>query len=251
MATLTIYYSSDWPSGRLLMWLCEELTIPYDVKTHYRSGIVKLRDVLLPSGETLALGQTSACVEHIFREHGHGYLMLPPSHPEYADFIFWWQWANRVWLSSIRGKRILTMRKHPPVLTKRIAAELEGLNERLMETPYLAGKTFTVADMMVLESLKTLSTRGFSLAEYDGIPRFIARAEARAPYQNHLWRLKRELEGALMMLRRGLILDLGLGLGLGFVFGNAFWYGYHVPRTEKRDNFYRKLEEERAAKASA
>ncbi|KAK0751370.1 hypothetical protein B0T18DRAFT_426020 [Schizothecium vesticola] len=53
------------------------------------------------------------------------------------------------------------------------------------------------------------------------------------------------------MLRRGLILDLGIGLGIGFVFGNAYWYGYHVPRTEKRDNFYRKLEEERAAKASA
>ncbi|KAK0644292.1 hypothetical protein B0T16DRAFT_460365 [Cercophora newfieldiana] len=50
------------------------------------------------------------------------------------------------------------------------------------------------------------------------------------------------------MLRRGLILDLGIGLGLGFALGNAFWYGYHVPRTNKRDNFYKKLEEERAAK---
>jgi cytochrome c oxidase subunit 7 len=25
-------------------------------------------------------------------------------------------------------------------------------------------------------------------------------------------------------------------------------YGYHVPRTQARDNFYKKLEEERAAK---
>ncbi|KAK0615193.1 hypothetical protein B0T17DRAFT_657412 [Bombardia bombarda] len=52
------------------------------------------------------------------------------------------------------------------------------------------------------------------------------------------------------MLRRTLILDLGIGLGLGFVFGNAFWYGYHVPRTQKRDNYYSKLEETRAAKAA-
>ncbi|KAK0744719.1 hypothetical protein B0T21DRAFT_358236 [Apiosordaria backusii] len=77
------------------------------------------------------------------------------------------------------------------------------------------------------------------------------------------------------MLRRGLILDLSIGLGmprfphpvpphlplemdtnrcwlvvagLGFVFGNAFWYGYHMPRVNARDNYYRKLEEARAAR---
>ncbi|CAP61445.1 uncharacterized protein PODANS_4_755 [Podospora anserina S mat+] len=50
------------------------------------------------------------------------------------------------------------------------------------------------------------------------------------------------------MLRRGLILDLSIGLGLGFVFGNAFWYGYHMPRVNARDAYYRKLEEARAAR---
>ncbi|KAK4460768.1 hypothetical protein QBC42DRAFT_288238 [Cladorrhinum samala] len=50
------------------------------------------------------------------------------------------------------------------------------------------------------------------------------------------------------MLRRGLILDLSIALGLGFTFGNAFWYGYHMPRTNARDNYYKKLEEQRAAK---
>ncbi|KLU83723.1 hypothetical protein MAPG_02774 [Magnaporthiopsis poae ATCC 64411] len=49
------------------------------------------------------------------------------------------------------------------------------------------------------------------------------------------------------MLRRGLILDLGIALGIGATMGSAFWYGYHVPRRNMRDNFYRKLEDERAA----
>ncbi|GAB1319741.1 Cytochrome c oxidase subunit 7A [Madurella fahalii] len=53
------------------------------------------------------------------------------------------------------------------------------------------------------------------------------------------------------MLRRGLITDLGIALGLGFAFGNAFWYGYHVPRTVARDNYYKKLEDERAARQAA
>ncbi|KAK5990958.1 Cytochrome c oxidase polypeptide VIIA [Cladobotryum mycophilum] len=50
------------------------------------------------------------------------------------------------------------------------------------------------------------------------------------------------------MLRRRLILDLGVGLGSGFVMANWYWYGYHMPRTIARDNYYAKLEEERAAR---
>ncbi|ROV91382.1 hypothetical protein VMCG_09666 [Cytospora schulzeri] len=50
------------------------------------------------------------------------------------------------------------------------------------------------------------------------------------------------------MLRRNLILDLGISLGLGFAMGNVFWYGFHMPRTHARDNFYKALEEERIAK---
>ncbi|KAH6613586.1 hypothetical protein B0J18DRAFT_494413 [Chaetomium sp. MPI-SDFR-AT-0129] len=53
------------------------------------------------------------------------------------------------------------------------------------------------------------------------------------------------------MLRKGLITDLSIALGLGLVFGNAYWYGYHVPRTNARDNYYKKLEEERAARQGA
>ncbi|KAB5571799.1 hypothetical protein GE09DRAFT_1216418 [Coniochaeta sp. 2T2.1] len=50
------------------------------------------------------------------------------------------------------------------------------------------------------------------------------------------------------ILRRNLILDLGIGCGVGFIFGSAYWYGYHMPRTNARDNFYKKLEEQRAQK---
>ncbi|EGO55929.1 hypothetical protein NEUTE1DRAFT_95878 [Neurospora tetrasperma FGSC 2508] len=53
------------------------------------------------------------------------------------------------------------------------------------------------------------------------------------------------------MLRRGLILDIGIALGAGFVMANAYWYGYHMPRTNARDNYYKKLEEERAARMGA
>ncbi|KAJ6443424.1 cytochrome c oxidase subunit COX9 [Purpureocillium lavendulum] len=53
------------------------------------------------------------------------------------------------------------------------------------------------------------------------------------------------------ILRRRLVLDLSIGLGTGFAMANWFWYGYHVPRTNLRDAFYNKLEEERAANKQA
>ncbi|ATZ57127.1 hypothetical protein BCIN_14g02980 [Botrytis cinerea B05.10] len=53
------------------------------------------------------------------------------------------------------------------------------------------------------------------------------------------------------MLRRGLVLDLSVAFGLGTTFGYAFWYGYHVPAVRKRDAFYAKLEDQRAANAAA
>ncbi|KAL7785593.1 hypothetical protein V8C37DRAFT_316379 [Trichoderma ceciliae] len=81
------------------------------------------------------------------------------------------------------------------------------------------------------------------------------------------------------ILRRQLILDLGVGLGKywppdirealmqlkavvrvrvfaytslgsGFIMANWYWYGYHMPRTNGRDNYYAKKEAKRAAEQS-
>ncbi|KAL1982927.1 hypothetical protein VTN96DRAFT_779 [Rasamsonia emersonii] len=48
------------------------------------------------------------------------------------------------------------------------------------------------------------------------------------------------------MLRRGLVLDLSTAIGLGTAFGYLWWYGFHLPRVRARDNFYSRLENERA-----
>ncbi|KAH9995693.1 cytochrome-c oxidase, subunit VIIa [Xylariaceae sp. FL0662B] len=49
------------------------------------------------------------------------------------------------------------------------------------------------------------------------------------------------------MLRRNLWTDLTISIGLGVTAASLFWHGYHMPRTHARDNFYKKLEDEREA----
>lgn len=40
-----------------------------------------------------------------------------------------------------------------------------------------------------------------------------------------------------------------MAFGLGTTFAYLYWYGYHVPATRRRDEFYAKIENERARKA--
>ncbi|PPQ69825.1 hypothetical protein CVT26_014203 [Gymnopilus dilepis] len=52
-------------------------------------------------------------------------------------------------------------------------------------------------------------------------------------------------------LRKRFWLDLGCALGLGVSAGYAFWYGYHLKALERQENYYIKLEKERAKAAQA
>ncbi|KAF8074827.1 cytochrome-c oxidase subunit VIIa [Lyophyllum atratum] len=52
------------------------------------------------------------------------------------------------------------------------------------------------------------------------------------------------------MLRKRFWLDLTCALGLGTAAGYGYWYGYHLKHLERQENFYIKLERERAAALS-
>ncbi|CCE31745.1 hypothetical protein E4U22_005814 [Claviceps purpurea] len=47
------------------------------------------------------------------------------------------------------------------------------------------------------------------------------------------------------MVKRRLISDLTIGIGSGLIFANIWWYGFHIPRNNLRDDYYAKLEAER------
>ncbi|KAN0088392.1 cytochrome-c oxidase [Tylopilus felleus] len=47
-------------------------------------------------------------------------------------------------------------------------------------------------------------------------------------------------------LRKGLWRDISVALGLGLGAGYAFWYGYHLKAVQRREEYYLKIEQERA-----
>jgi len=51
-------------------------------------------------------------------------------------------------------------------------------------------------------------------------------------------------------LRKRLWVDLTVALGLGIAGGYGYWYGFHLKHLRKQENFYLKLEKQKAEESA-
>ena len=101
---LTVHHLGISQSDRIV-WLCEELGIPYDLKLYARDPQTRLAPpeygALTPFGTApvvtdgdLTLGESAAIIEYIIAKHGDGRFAVTPDAPNYADYLFWFHFAN-------------------------------------------------------------------------------------------------------------------------------------------------------------
>ena len=197
---LTIHHLGKSQSERIV-WLCEELGVPYELKRHIRDAVAMLSPpelkALHPLGAApvitegaLVLAESGAIMEYIIARHGDGRLALGPTHPDFAHYLYWLHFANSN-LQSIMGRcmmlRRLDLAPDNPVLvstTGRLDRALDLVEARLGDTPHLAGDEFTAADIMIVFSLTTM--RYFlplDLAPYPHIRAYLRRIGDREAYQ--------------------------------------------------------------------
>src|SRR6202012_3033310 len=78
-----------------IVWLCEELEIPYELKCHARDAVTMLAQAdykaLHPIGsapiiidDDLVLAESGAIVEYIVGKYGNGRLALSAGHPAFS-----------------------------------------------------------------------------------------------------------------------------------------------------------------------
>ena len=88
-----------------IVWLCEELAVPYQLKRYDRDPATMLAPpdykALHPMGAApvitdgdVVLAESGAIVDYIIARHGGGRLALAPAHPDYADYVYWFHFAN-------------------------------------------------------------------------------------------------------------------------------------------------------------
>ncbi|MGI4860688.1 MAG: glutathione S-transferase family protein [Janthinobacterium lividum] len=197
---LQIHHLGHSQSERIV-WLCEELDIPYTLVKYTRDPVTRLSPpelkALHPLGaapllevDGMLLSESAAIVEFILARHGQGRLQHGPDHPLFAAYLCWFHFANGnlqpVIMRSATVARCGVAPDHPmrAAVQGRLDQVLTLLDTQLAQSDYLAGETFTAADIMSVFSLTTMRLFfPFDLAPYPAILAYLQRIGARPAYQ--------------------------------------------------------------------
>jgi glutathione S-transferase len=197
---LTVHHLGRSQSERIV-WLCEELGIEYELKRYDRNPTTRLAPpelkALHPMGTApvisdgeLVLAESGAIVDYIIARYGGGRLVLPPAHPDYAQYLYWFHFANSN-LQALLHRYMIVRRlepapDHPTLLDHeaRLGRALNMTDKRLGAADYLAGKEFTAADIMIFFSLTTMRTFvSFEVAPYPNVLSYLRRIGERDGYR--------------------------------------------------------------------
>jgi glutathione S-transferase len=169
---ITVHHLGISQSDRIV-WLCEELGIPYDIKRYARDPVTRQAPpeyrALHPFGtapvitdDKLVLGESGAIIEYLSAKYGNGRLILKSDDPEFPQYLFWFHFANGSMMPSRIGEMFAAMlgdtapRKVCDILTARSDRAFDMVNAHLKENAHFAGDQFSAADIMMLFPLSTM-----------------------------------------------------------------------------------------------
>lgn len=197
---LTVHHLGISQSERIV-WLCEELEIPYTLKVYARDPVTRLAPAdykaLHPMGMApvitdgdRVIGESGAIVDYILGRYGQARLAVRPEAANYADYLYWLHFAN----GSFVATEMLTLvagalevaADHPgrAFINARSANAFAAIEQRLGEAAYFAGDELTAADIMMVFALTTM--RMFTprdLSAFPNIRAYLQRIAARPAYR--------------------------------------------------------------------
>lgn len=201
---LTVHHLGISQSDRIV-WLCEELGIPYHLKPYDRDPVTHLAppeyQALHPIGTApiitdgdLVLGESAAIIEYLINRYGEGRLAVAPHDATYADYLFWFHFANGSFMPSammglVSGLAAASGGEVVKSLNRRLDRAWDMVEARVGESPYLAGGEFTAADIMTLFPLTTM--RIFAprdISAYPHIQRYLQKIGARDAFRRAMSR---------------------------------------------------------------
>jgi len=196
---LTVHHLGVSQSERVV-WLCEELDLPYVLVRHERDPVTRLAPpayrALHPFGTApvivdgdLVMGESGAIVEYLIARYGEGRLAVSADRPEFPDYVYWFHFANASLMPAMMVDIIATM---AGATDQVVLSALRSRGDRgfaliestLGQRDYLAGSSFTAADLMMMFPLTTM--RAFvprDLGPYPNIRAYLQRVGARPAYR--------------------------------------------------------------------
>lgn len=209
---LTIHHLVLSRSDRIV-WLAEELGLEYQLVRHVRNPeTFRSPDSLwqaVPMGKApgivdgdLTLIESGAIVEYVLDEYGNGRLRPARGTPEYYAYQQWLHAAESTLMIPIMLEVLCTLTQtDSPGLKGFMDGEYQTtfkyLNDTLAKQPYVAGREFTSADIMIAYSLHLATGRAIPLFaghppmdQCPAIHDYLTRLEARPAFQRAMEKCK-------------------------------------------------------------
>jgi glutathione S-transferase len=214
---LTVHHLNNSRSQRVL-WLLEELGVPYEIKRYERDPQTMLAPPELravhPLGKSpvitdngLTIAESGAIVEYLIDRYGAGRFAPAPGTPERLRYTYWLHYAEGSAMPPLLLKLVALRIGSAPMpffakpIARKIAATLQSsfvdpqlqlhfsyIDKELGSTGWFAGNDFTAADVQMSFPLEAASARSGMKEQFPAIAAFLARIHARPAYQRALER---------------------------------------------------------------
>jgi glutathione S-transferase len=213
---ITVHHLNNSRSQRVL-WLLEELGLPYEIKHYQRDAKTSLAPPELrqvhPLGKSpvitdggLTVAESGAILEYLVDKYGQGRLK-PTAEQDLLHYRYFLHFAEGSAMPPLVMKLVFNKIKRSPMpffvkpIAKGIAdkvlssfvqpnidAQLKFLEGELAARPWFAGAEFTAADVQMSFPLEAAAARGGSIDAFPKIQAFLARIHARPAYRQALER---------------------------------------------------------------
>lgn len=211
---ITVHHLDNSRSQRIL-WLLEELSLPYEIK-HYKRDQKMLAPPELKAVHPLGkspvitdglrnIAETGAIIDYLISTYGAGRLIPPTGTEDRFSYTYWMYYAEGSAMTPLLLRLITTqIKKRAPFLIKPIAAGIANTLEKslvvpnlkanidfwetsLSQSPWFAGGAFTAADIMMSFPLEAAAARaGAALQPH--IKAWLEAIHARPAYKTALER---------------------------------------------------------------
>ena len=193
---IILHHLNDSRSQRIL-WLLEELGLPYEIQHHARDPQTRFA---LPSLKAvhalgkapaitdggLTIAESGAIIDYIIRRHGNGRLQPPVASADYDKYQEWLHYAEGSAIVPLLLKLYVDRlgdagKPLAPRINSEIANHLGYIDRALAGRPYLMGDAFTGADVQLSFVGEFAGMQGVR-APYANVDAWIKRCQARPAY---------------------------------------------------------------------
>jgi glutathione S-transferase len=212
---ITVHHLNNSRSQRIL-WLLEELGLPYEVKRYQRDAKTMLappelravhplgKSPVISDGE-LTIAESGAIVEYLADKYGAGKLAPGAGTPEKLRYTYWMHFAEGSAMPPLLMKLIFDRIENAPmpffvrpvarkisqtaknaVILPNLQRNLDFMESELGKSTWFAGNEFSAADIQMSFPLEAASARGGLNESRPKLWAFLQTIHARPAYQRAL-----------------------------------------------------------------